>query len=295
MNTLDKKNPRHSDFFISEHSFFTLKIFNHLPIKRWNMPKYFLVFLTYAFILTGCKTWSEDIQKNNQKTSIPKLSESMVQKQLNGVDFYAKGNQLSSWTLEIDFEKNIRFISIDGTQMISSAVKPQDLTEKKGIRFTSKATNGEINIFIYDESCNDDLSGELFKKKVEVTVNNSLYRGCGSYLYNPALHGKWILQKINNLPISEADFANEPPMLELDLNRNHVSGKEGCTNFKANIDVLGSKIKFSPLAISSSKCSEKRENLLIPIISDQMVDYYFRDGLLYFYLKDDGIVVFKRK
>ncbi len=236
-----------------------------------------------------------DLQKNDRKTSVPKLSESMVQKQLNGVDFFAKGNQPSSWTLEIDFEKNIRFISIDGTQMISSSVKPLELTGKKGIRFTSKATNGEINIFIYDESCNDDLSGELFKKRIEVSVNNSLYRGCGSYLCNPALHGKWVLQKINNHPISEADNNNAPPMLELDLNRNNVSVKEGCTNFKGNVDILGSKMKFSPLAISSSKCSEKRENLLIPIISDQMVDYYFRDGLLYFYLKDDGIVIFKRK
>jgi hypothetical protein len=102
------------------------------------------------------------------------------------------------------------------------------------------------------------------------------------------------LQKINNNPISEADFADGPPMLELDLNRNHVSGKEACANFKGNVDILGSKIKFSPLAISS-KCSENRQNLLIPIISNQMVDYYFREGLLYFYLKDDGIVVLKRK
>lgn len=294
MNTLDKKIRDFSDFFISEHSFFMPKIFKHLAFKRWNMTKYFLVFLTYAVILSGCKTLIGDLQKNDRNTSVPKLSESMVQKQLNGVDFFAKGNQPSSWTLEIDFEKNIRFISIDGTQMISSSVKPMELTGKNGIRFTSKATNGEINIFIYDESCNDDLSGELFKKRVEVSVNKSLYRGCGSYLYNPALHGKWILQKINNHPISDADFANGPPMLELDLNRNHVSVKEGCTNFKGNINILGSKIKFSNLAISS-KCSENRENLLIPIISNQMVDYYFRDGLLYFYLKDDGIVIFKRK
>lgn len=234
------------------------------------------------------------VEKPAQPTP-PKLSESLLKKQLDGIDFFARGNIPASWTLEMEFGNLIRFNSLDGTNATSTAVGPQFLPGQNATSFTSKVTNGQITILVYDQACVDGLSGENYDKKVVVTLNNKRFEGCGQYLFDASLNGKWILQKINNKNLAASDFSRGLPIVDLQVQQGKISGHDGCNSINGIFEVLGSKIKFYPLASTKTACPVNRiESDISRKLSDHTVDYYFKDGQLYLYLQDDSILVFSK-
>ena len=253
------------------------------------------VILLAGILFTGCKTGKQGYTKKEQAMPVPVLSESLQQKQLNSVDFFARGNVPSSWTLEMDFGNLIRFKSLDGTDVNSTAVQPVEIPDKKATIYTSKATNGNIVILVYEEACTDAISGEKYNKKVEITVNNKNYKGCGQYLFEGALNGKWILEKINNRILQSNQFTNGLPEITLQMTKGLLSGHDGCNQISAGFEVLGSKIKFKSFVSTKMACPDnKPENEFSHLLNNQTVDYYFKGGQLYFYLPDDSIVLFRR-
>lgn len=246
-------------------------------------------------LLVSCKSSQPGLNRQEKPLPPPVLAESMLQKQLNGVDFFAKGNLPASWTLEMDFGKIIRFKSLDGNNVNSSAVSPVEEPGNKSVSYTSKSTTGEMKILVSAEGCTDAISGEKYNKRVVVTVNDKRYEGCGQYLFDAALDGKWILEKINNRTLVAAEFAKGFPEFTFELAKNKVSGHDGCNMVSSTMEVLGSKIKFNPFTSTKMACpNAKTENNFLHLISNQTVDYYFKEGQLYFYLPDDSIIVFKK-
>ena len=257
--------------------------------------KPFKLFLFVAFFFTACNSSRIAADKSSKKLPPPVLTESLLQKQLNGIDFFAKGNVPVSWTLEMEFGKIIRFKPLDDAPINSSSVNPVELPQQKASSYTTKTTNGQMKIIIYREGCSDELTGEKFKNKVEVMVNDKRYTGCGQYLFDAALNGKWILEKINNRTLQPADFAKGLPQIELDLSANQLSGHDGCNSINAGFEVMGSKIKFTQFTSTKMACpGNKIENQFTHLINNQLIDYYFKDGQLFFYLPDDSIIVFKK-
>jgi heat shock protein HslJ/uncharacterized membrane protein len=219
----------------------------------------------------------------------------MLQKQQNGVDFFAKGNSPASWTLEMDFGNIIRFRSVDGADQNSSAVAPEKVAGSNAVSYTTNVTGGVMRILVSGDGCSDGLSGEKFNKKVVVTVNSKRYEGCGQYLFDTGLEGKWLLEKINSRPVVAAEFSKGLPELLFELGKNRASGHDGCNSVSSTLDVLGTKIKFSPFTSTEMVCpANKKENNFLHLLSEQTIDYYFKDGLLYLYLPDDGLLVWRK-
>ncbi len=257
--------------------------------------KLFVLFLGSIVFMAGCKSSQPAINKENKPLPTPLLSESLLQKQQNGVDFFAKGSLPASWTLEMDFGNIIRFKSIDGPDQNSSAVSPVEQPATKTVTYTTNVTTGQMQVSVSEDACTDAISGEKYNKKVVVTVNGKRYEGCGQYLFDAALDGKWILQKINNRVLSAPDFPKGLPTFIFELAKNRVSGHDGCNTVSSTLEVLGSKIKFQPFISTKMACPNiKSENNFLHLLSDQTIDYYFKDGQLFFYLPDDSIMVFGR-
>jgi uncharacterized membrane protein len=256
------------------------------------------IFCTLIFFLithTGCNSSRQAGSGQEKVLPAPVLSESLQQKQLDGVDLFGRGNIPASWTLEMDFGNLIRFKSLDGTQVNSTAVQPVAVPNENATRFTSRASNGDMVVLLYEASCTDAISAERYNKKITVTVNGKTYSGCGQYLFDAALSGKWILQTRNNVTLQAADFAKGLPMMNLNLQASKLTGHDGCNTMTGAFEVLGNKIKFKPIAVTKMTCpSNKNDKELSALLSGQTVDYYFKDGLLYFYLPDDSLIVFTK-
>jgi uncharacterized membrane protein len=250
-------------------------------------------FSSVILLLAGCKSSQPAMNKQDKPLPAPVLSESLLQKQQNGVDFFAKGSLPASWTLEMDFDKIIRFKSIDGPDQNSSPVSPVEQPGNKTVTYTTNVTSGQMQVSVSKEDCSDLISREKFNKKVIVAVNGKRYEGCGQYLFDAALEGKWVLEKINNRTVTAADFSKGLPEFIFELAKNRVSGHDGCNTVSSTLEVLGAKIKFQPFISTKMACPNiKAENNFLHLISNQTIDYYFKDGRLFFYLPDDSIVVF---
>ncbi|MBC7866555.1 MAG: META domain-containing protein [Gloeobacteraceae cyanobacterium ES-bin-316] len=257
--------------------------------------KQFLLMASAIIFFVSCKTGGQSIAKNEKPLAVPSLSESLLSKQMNSVDFFARGNAPASWTLEMDFGNMIRFKSLDGTEVNSSAVQPLYLPANKATSYTSNASKGIINILVYDEACTDAVSNEKYNKKVVVMLNEKKYEGCGQYLFDAALNGTWILEKINNKDLAASEFTKGLPEIKLDLAQARLSGHDGCNSIGAGFEILGSKIKFNPFISTKMACpNNKPGNDFTHLLSAQTVDYYFKDGKLFFYLPDDSIIVFRK-
>ncbi len=254
--------------------------------------KSFLIVSSLLCCLAACKTSQDGIAQKGRPSVAPVLSGTLVEKQLNGVDFFARGSQPASWSLEMDFGNLTRFKSVDGTEANASAAQPVYIPAQKATSFTSA---GNVQVMLYDEPCKDALTGEAFSKRVTVRVKEKLYEGCGQYLFDATLHGKWLLEKVNNNLVNSGDFAKGFPQLNLDLQQQKLSGHDGCNQLSGSFEVMGSKIRFSNLAQTRMACPGNKPGLeFTPLISGQTIDYYFKDGRLYFYLQDDSILVFKK-
>ncbi len=254
--------------------------------------KFFLILTGLLYSLVACNSSKQGFAQKGKQSAPPVLSATLAAKQLNGVDFFARGSQPASWSLEMDFGNLIRFKSVDGTEANASAAQPVYIPAQKATSFTSA---GGVQVMLYDEACKDALTGEPFSKRVTVRVKENQYEGCGQYLFDATLHGIWLLEKVNNNLVNKSDFAKGLPQLNLDLQQQKLSGHDGCNQLSGSFEVMGSKIRFSNLAQTRMACPGNKPGLeFTPLISGQTVDYYFKDGSLYFYLQDDSLLIFKK-
>lgn len=254
-------------------------------------------FIPVLLLLTAvsCNGPKNATSKKEETKNQAALTENLQQKNNEGIDLFAKGAAPASWTLEMDFDKIIRFKSLDGTNYNSTPVAPVENTTDNSSVFTTKAGKGDLVITLFKETCTDGLSGEKFNKRITVQVDGKRYEGCGQYLFDANLDGKWILEKINNNMVSAADFAKGLPELSFDLAAGSLSGHDGCNRIMGSMEVLGNRIKFSAIAGTKMACpGNKKENEIIHKLSNQVATYFFKDGQLVLYLIDDSMVVLKK-
>ena len=254
-------------------------------------------FIITALLISmfSCTMSKEVAEKKEQNKNGGKLAESLQQKKSEGIDFFAKGSLPASWNLEIEFDKIIRFKSLDGTDYKSSPAGAVEDKASNTSAYTTKAGKGNMVITIFKESCRDALSNESFDKRIVVEVDGKRYEGCGQYLFDANLEGKWILDKISSRSVDANQFAKGLPVLFLELASGKVTGHDGCNDITGTMEVMGNRIKFSPLGGTKMACpGNKKENEFIHKLNDKYASYFFKDGMLNLYLIDDSIISFRK-
>ena len=248
---------------------------------------------TAIILLTSCGS-SRQAKQENKISSDPSLT-NLQQKMQDGVDFFAKGNSPASWTLEISFNKSIRLIAIDGVNIVASSVIPVESAQDKKISLTTNTQYGPMQINIYKEACSNELSKENFSKKVVVEVNGKTYTGCGSFLYNKNIDGKWILNEIKQEKLNASNFSKGLPEINFDMDKGQMAGHNGCNNISGRAEAWGSILQFGTLISTEMACTGKKEINFGALLSEQMLSYTIMNNTLTIYLPDDGLAIFSKK
>lgn len=228
--------------------------------------------------------------KNNAVQQSPEIK-NLVQ---NGVDFFAQGNQPSSWTLAINYDDTVRFLAEDGLSLkfAFNQLKKDENNERR--IFTVALKSGNVKIEIYEKICTVTTIREVFTKEVKVVFNSTTYSGCGKFLADSNLEGKWLLEKIGFTTIVPAEY-NKVPEIDIDIINGTIAGNDGCNNMRGKIEVQGKRIQFSTLSTTKMGCNKKSiEKVINAQVNGQLVSYYFKEGKLYLYLPDDSLLVFKK-
>lgn len=231
-----------------------------------------------------------NINKMDDPTQPNKAANLLVSE---GVDYFAEGTIPTIWQLKINFADTVRFKADDGLAITFAANQMVKQTVENGTKYTLTLKAGKIIINTTNKACaNNEKKGTT---ESTFSFNSSTYKGCGGYVSNEALSGKWLLDKMMNATIQENDF-EKIPYIEINLESNLLNGMDGCNFFNTSIEVLGKQIKFGNVASTKKYCNKKDISLLLMKgINNQLVGYYFKNKKLYFYLNDDSELIFKRE
>ena len=256
------------------------------------------IIISTLFILlffTDCnsskKIYVNDAQKNNNNSQAAK---ELINLQRDGIDFFAEGNQPTNWTLNINYDDTVRFMADDGLALkfAYNQLKKDVNNERKILTVALKS--GKVSIEIKEKICTVTTIREVFKKEVIVIFNSTIYSGCGKFLADNNLAGKWLLEKIGNTSIVPSEY-NKIPEINVDIIGGSVYGNDGCNSIRAKIEVQGKRIQFYDILGTKMGCNKKIiEKIIAAQISGQIVSYFFKEGKLFLYLPDDSLLVFKK-
>ncbi|MCC7507126.1 MAG: copper resistance protein NlpE N-terminal domain-containing protein [Saprospiraceae bacterium] len=121
--------------------------------------------------------WKEGFAPQTTGTSA--AADPFAERRAAGIDFVGLGTE-PFWSLELDFEKNFRFVPMSGDSLELPAVAVQ---EKGGVwRYESKAGTARLDVEIKKETCSDGMSDNVYEYAVTLRVNGEEYKGCGILL-----------------------------------------------------------------------------------------------------------------
>lgn len=267
-------------------------------VRKYNETFYFnpkkaaiilVIFLSGAVACTSAKKYSSENISSQQSIRLP---DSLIHLQKQGIDFIATGNDPMEWKLNMDFDKSIDFTSPEENLSVP-AVKGERLSNSSIVSYKSVSASGQLNLFLYEQPCAN--TGGMNNKRVEITVNNKRYVGCGKYLYDNRINEHWILERINNSLQEPAAYSKGLPYIKLDIKANKFSGSDGCNSINGAIEIKGSRIDFSSIVSTKMGCENNRvEKIFSELISNRLVDYYIKNEKLVLYLIDDSTLTFTR-
>jgi len=245
---------------------------------------------------TNADTANQQSVKNNTTAQIRYDMEKLQE----GIDFKAQGNE-PFWSLEIDFDKAMRFTSLNHPEKLSTPVpEPAKMMDAPGERYRAVTEAGELIVTMLKDSCADTMSGEKFPYKVRVNAKLSTdtdytdYEGCGRYLTDYRLHNIWVIEAMQGEALNAEDFAKGLPTLEFKPEEEQVSGQDGCNRIFGKITTKGNQLTFGMLAGTRMACPNmEKSDQLGKLLNEQTFTYTFAPRQLL--LKQGDEVVLRLK
>jgi heat shock protein HslJ len=225
----------------------------------------------------------------------------MREKLDQGIDFYAFGNE-PSWSIDIDFEKGMRFTSLTDLPEMNMPPGREDKAQDADVtRYFAQTGAGTLIVTVLRGECTDAMSGEQFPFKARVDVRRSSdkdytsFEGCGRYVLDNRLNDIWVLTLFGDRQLEAQDFRKGLPVLEFHLNDNRVVGNTGCNQISGNVRIRGKKITIGQLASTRMACPNMAfEQEFLAAISNTSFQYSIDAGRLVL-TGDNGMVMELRK
>lgn len=194
-----------------------------------------------------------------------------------GTDFFAHGEK-PSWTLELDYEGDLIFTTLDGDYLQCPIPEAVITMEGKVIRYHAVADSGVLDVTIEETLCPDPISGMTMTHVTVVEFVNSndvampAWEGCGSQTGPMALKGTWNFSSMDETPVSLG--AKGAPSITFNLKTNQVSGNGGCNRYSGTLAVADNQIKLGLMAATKMACSDlDSEVKLLQRISNATFNY----------------------
>ena len=176
--------------------------------------------------------------------------------------FKANGTQ-PVWNLEIA-EDQITFHSstIGFEQFILPHAEPLRSENGQNKTYKVKSREVEMVIEITDKLCENPNSHERFPFSVTVSLRRisdgtpTVFSGCGLYVPDNRLHGRWIVETIKSTPVPDSLFHDQPLYLELAVDGSYFTSFAGCNMISGRLFFERSLLRFTDFVIPKDKCDQ---------------------------------------
>ena len=255
--------------------------------------KKFQILLPFILLFFSCST-TKTTENGSAVDDTQKAKERIENRddflRENGADFIAFGSN-PSWVLSINKVDKTLEIEIHGKGKRIVSLESLEYIDIMNIKIDN--SDLDLNMTSMEQTCIDNVSGEVMPLKVTLEIDGKTFSGCGKELRNANSTMKVIPAQLNDIWALEAvdgkdlDFSNKDlfrPMLELKISNLTAIGTTGCNNFQAKFILEGDKISFPPFMMTQMYC-EGYENVFVKGITTT-ASYKLEELKLYFYDKD---------
>ncbi|HRJ85161.1 MAG TPA: META domain-containing protein [Ignavibacteria bacterium] len=196
-------------------------------------------------------------------TEVP-VNDRWAAKRDKGIDFIGMGNE-PFWNIDLNIEEKTITYSRLGEEgsVIFTDITEAIVMDAPIVTYHGNTAKHEITIEITKEECTDNMSGEVFPYKVTVKIragkSNKVdtLKGCGKYLADIKLNGKWLINKVHGKDISEYKIMKDKaPQISFSVSDERFGGIAGCNNFFGSFEAKGNKIRFGKTGATMMMCAD---------------------------------------
>lgn len=182
----------------------------------------------------------------------------------DGIHFHATGHE-PEWMLQINHEGAMGFRMLGEAQgWFTPPVKPSRAADANVVLYQAKTERGDLRVTIQEEPCSDTMSGEdhTYSVRIEATDASGKQElsGCGQYLPPARLHDVWMLVRIGDMPVRQAEL-QEGARLEFNAAEGRVLGATGCNTLDGPFEVHGETLRMGPLRMTKRMCADHAEEV----------------------------------
>ena len=233
----------------------------------------------------GNETPGAEHEVSSTKSDHPK-ADFFTTKWNNRILFYAVGNE-PSWSLNISKDNKAVFKTLDGLEYSAALISKLPSVDPKSTSYRFTNDKGEMIVNILEEKCMDTMADEEFSFKVSADFKLkgekgfTTFKGCGDYVPDPRLQGKWIIIKADTILISKDTFEHKQPELNFDVYEGRVSGNDGCNLFNGGLRFRENEIVFGMMAGTLMACPNMDlSSVIAGSITDKKLRYKFENQLV---------------
>ena len=226
---------------------------------------------------------AEEPEKDSPKT--------LQEKYEQGVDFAASGVE-PAWTLDIYGDALFDFKTSspeDGSIKVPTSVVAE-LKKGENVSYYAETSKGEFVLKLLREDCQDAVSGKKMPYTVIVQYGKDEYKGCGNYLSDARLDGKWTVVQLNGEEVT----GEKKPYLSFSLADKRVTGNAGCNNISGSLEATRNELHFGAIAVTRMACPDMGiENELLELLNKSEIDYRIVEGKLLLFQDRNEVVLVK--
>ncbi len=217
---------------------------------------FIILMLAVSLNAMNFKGDKQNITEMNDSTQLSR------KKYIEGIMFYATGNE-PFWSLDMSKGNSIVFTTLEGAKLVTPPVEPARAMDANVKRYSATTEAGSLTVTIMAEECTDNMSGDKFGYKVKIqykpegSVEEKELTGCGRYVPDYALEGKWKLRKIGDEVIVDSLYSKKFPFLEFRTDEMQVGGIAGCNTIRGGMWQEGDVLRFTQMISTLMACPEE--------------------------------------
>lgn len=224
------------------------------------------------------------LHKENE--DMPK--EQWKEKVEQGIDFKSTGNE-PFWMMEIDFEGNIMFKTMNGDS-VSVPVPKMELKKETKTRVLNTDSAG-LSAGYSPVGCINSMSGLVHGYSVRVNYGDTEYIGCGDMISRDhQLIDYWRPVSIAGNTIESLE---KKAWLKVHTTKDSISGFTGCNYFSAALKIDKEKVKATNMTITQMACPDSIGSEFVKAM-EMTSTYNYKNQTLKFLNEEDTLMILRR-
>lgn len=159
----------------------------------------------------------------------------------------ARGNE-PGWLLELDTETLV--LNWDYGERVLAANTPAAVFDDKVTSYGTRVDDRRLLIAVHDRLCADGMTGMPHPKRVIVSLDDRVLRGCGGEPED-LLTGEWVIEDVNGRGIIDASRAT----VVFD-GEGRIGGRGSCNSYGGSYELSGEGLAVSDLFSTQMACVE---------------------------------------